>query len=114
MERFDGTFNDASPDFSGASGKKVPTDGRWHHYALTSQLVDGTNTMLTAYIDYEPVGDPITVEGVFYYPPAGTALAIGAGASITGYMDEFRFSDGVLPVSSSMRPQPYGFTISFG
>ena len=113
MERFDGTMNDVSPDFSGESGKKVPTDGRWHHYALTSQLVEGTNTMLTAYIDYEPVGDPITVEGVFYYPPTGTALAIGAGASITGYIDEFRFSDGVLPTSSFMRTEPYGFTIMF-
>ena len=113
MRRSDGTFNDVSPDFSGASGKTVPTDGRWHHYALTSQLVDGMNTMLTAYIDYEPVGDPITVEGVFYYPPMGTALAIGAGDSITGYIDEFRFSDGVLPVSSFMRKEPYGLTIIF-
>lgn len=112
MRRFDGTFNDVSPDFSGVSGKTVPTDGRWHHYALTSQLVDGTNTMLTAYIDYEPVGDPITVEGVFYYPPMGTALAIGAGDSITGYIDEFRFSDGVLPVSSFMRTEPYGLIIT--
>ena len=113
MERFDGTFNDASPDFSGESGKTVPTDGRWHHYALTSRLVDGTNTMLTAYIDYKPVGDPITVEGVFYYPESGTALAIGAGAAITGYIDEFRFSDGVLPTSAFMRTEPYGFTITF-
>ena len=113
MERFDGTFNDISPDFTGNSGKKVPTDGRWHHYALTSQLVEGTNTMLTAYIDYEPVGDPITVEGVFWYPADGTCLAIGANAAITGFIDEFRFSDGVLPTSAFMRTEPYGVAISF-
>jgi len=113
MKRFDGTINDVSPDFSVNGGRTLPSDGRWHHYALTSRLVEGTNTSLTAYIDYEPVGDSITVEGVFYYPPTGTALAIGAGASITGAIDEFRFSAGVLPVSSFMRTEPYGFTMTF-
>lgn len=111
MKRFDGTFNDMTPDFSGASGKKVPIDGRWHHYALTSKLVDGTNTMLTAYIDYEPVGSPVTVEGVFYYPPAGTCLSVGAASPITGWLNEFRFSDGVLPVTSFMQAEPQGCTI---
>ena len=113
MKRFDGTFNDMTPDFSGASGKKVPIDGRWHHYALTSKLVDGTNTMLTAYIDYEPVGNPVTVEGVFYYPPAGTCLSVGAASPITGWLNEFRFSDGVLPVTSFMQAEPGGCTIVF-
>ena len=113
MKRFDGTINDVSPDFSTNGGRTVPSDGRWHHYALTSQLVEGTNTMLTAYIDYKPVGDPVTIEGVFYYPETGTALAIGAGDSFTGCIDEFRFSDGVLPVSSFMRTEPYGFTVTF-
>ena len=113
MQRFDGSFNDQSPDFTGASGKTVPSDGRWHHYALTSQLVDGTNTMLTAYIDYKRVGEPITLEGVFYYPESGTCLAVGAGDMMKGWIDELRFSDGVLPVSSFMRFQPHGFTITF-
>ncbi len=113
MQRFDGSFNDQSPDFSGTSGKTVPSDGHWHHYALTSQLVDGTNTMLTAYIDYKRVGEPITLEGVFYYPESGTCLAVGAGDSLKGWIDELRFSDGVLPVSSFMRFQPRGFTITF-
>jgi hypothetical protein len=110
-QRFDGTFNDTSPDFSGANGKLVPIDGRWHHYALTSQLVDGTNTMLTAYIDYEPVGDPITVEGVFWYPSTGTCLSMGGESAFTGWLDEFRFSAGVLPVASFMRAEPQGCTI---
>lgn len=113
MQRFDGSFNDQSPDFSGTSGKTVPSDGRWHHYALTSQLVDGTNTMLTAYIDYKRVGEPITLEGVFYYPESGTCLAVGAGDMMKGWIDELRFSDGVLPVSSFMRFQPRGFTLTF-
>lgn len=111
MRRFDGTFNDMTPDFSGASGKKVPIDGRWHHYALTSKLVDGTNTMLTAYIDYEPVGNPVTVEGVFYYPPAGTCLSVGGASPITGWLNELRFSDSVLPVTSFMQAEPQGCTI---
>ena len=110
-QRFDGTFNNTSPDFSGANGKLVPIDGRWHHYALTSQLVDGTNTMLTAYIDYEPVGDPVTVEGVLWYPKTGTCLSMGGESAFTGWLDEFRFSAGVLPVASFMRAEPQGCTI---
>ena len=110
-QRIDGTFNDISPDFSGANGKRVPIDGRWHHYALTSQLVDGTNTMLTAYIDYEPVGDPVTVEGVLWYPKTGTCLSMGGESAFTGWLDEFRFSAGVLPVASFMRAEPQGCTI---
>ncbi len=111
MRRFDGTFNDQTPDLTGETGKTVPVDGRWHHYALTSQLVDGTNTMLTAYIDYEPAGDPVTVEGVFYYPSTGTCFPVGVNAAFTGWLDEIRFSDGVLPVSAFMRAEPDGCTI---
>ena len=111
MRRFDGTFNDCSPDFTGVSGKIVPDDARWHHYALTSQLSDGTNTTLTAYIDYEPVGQPQTIDGVFWYPTTGTCLAVDSGEPFSGWIDEVRFTDGVRPVASFMRADPQPFTI---
>ena len=41
------------------------------------------------------------------------AVSNALGAAITGFIDEFRFSDGVLPTSAFMRAEPYGFTITF-
>lgn len=106
-QKADKSFVNASPDLTGQTGKSVPVDDRWHHYAITSEVVDG-NTRITAYIDYEKAGEPVVQEGVYYYPPEGTCLSVGANDKIQGWINELRFSDGVLPVSAFMRAQRTG------
>ncbi len=46
------------------------------------------------------------------YPEDGAcAFTIGTDNNFTGYMDDIRVTDGVLPVSSFMRPMPMGTAI---
>jgi hypothetical protein len=89
-------------------------DGRWHHYAITVEqiVVSGlTKTELKLYRDYESHGSQ-QFTGVLAYPANDDcAFTIGADNNFTGYMDEIRISDGVLPVASFMRSMPTGTAI---
>ena len=95
-------------DISGANGPKFPLDGKWHHYAVTTEIYEKTNLLVKAYLDYQPVGDPVRAYGKFWYPAEGNCLSVGVDKKFVGRMDELRFSDGVLPVPAFMRAQRTG------
>lgn len=89
-------------------------DGRWHHYAITVEQIDvsGTaKTELRLYRDYASHGSQ-QFTGILQYPENDDcAFTICADNNFTGYMDEIRVTDGVLPVSSFMRSMPVGTAI---
>ena len=89
-------------------------DGRWHHYAITVEqiVVSGTTkTELRLYRDYESYGSQQFTGFIAYPSNDDCAFTIGADNTFTGYMDEIRISDGVLPVASFMRSMPTGTAI---
>ncbi len=89
-------------------------DGRWHHYAITVEQINVSGTIKTElklYRDYQSHGSQ-QFTGVLAYPANDDcAFTIGADNNFTGYMDEIRISDGVLPVASFMRSMFAGTAI---
>ncbi|HRT28843.1 MAG TPA: LamG domain-containing protein [Kiritimatiellia bacterium] len=89
-------------------------DGRWHHYAITVEKINVsglTKTELRLYRDYVSHGSQ-QFTGIIKYPDDDAcAFTIGADNNFTGYIDEVRITDGVLPVSSFMRSMPTGTSI---
>ena len=74
-------------------------DNRWHHYALTLQPKDGTNTIVELFRDYASVGAHELEGRLDYTIGNGGRLALGAGSSgnkVYGSYDMLRFSKGVL------------------
>ena len=89
-------------------------DGSWHHYAITVEQIDvsGTaKTELRLYRDYESYGSQ-QFTGILEYPDDDDcAFTICSDNNFTGYMDEIRISDGIVPVASFMRSMPVGTMI---
>jgi len=96
----------------------LPTDGKWHHYAITMQETeDGgvTNTTVRFYCDYEE-NNTKTVNYVRWMnnEPVGTMLSIGQtwGTSHDYLVDEVRITEGVLSPELFLRRHiPDGFII---
>ena len=80
-------------------------DGQWHHYAVTvdAATVSG-KTVCRFYRDRQQVGSeqPFTGKLVADANDA-CGLTIGGDGNLTGFIDEVRFTDGVLPVQAFMR-----------
>lgn len=89
-------------------------DGRWHHYAITVEKINVsglTKTEHRLYRDYVSYGSQ-QFTGIIKYPDDDAcAFTISADNNFTGYIDEVRITDGVLPVSSFMRSMPTGTSI---
>lgn len=105
--RTDVLFSDFSTPFA---------DGKWHHYAVTFAVnvsAGATNTVMELWRDYVSYGAR-TANGVLVLPSnAECAFTIGANNNFTGWVDELRISEGVLPVSAFMRRLPRGNVVSF-
>jgi hypothetical protein len=89
-------------------------DGRWHHYAITVEQINVSGTIKTElklYRDYQSHGSQQFTGFVAYPANDDCAFTIGADNAFTGYMDEIRISDGVLPVASFMRSMPTGTAV---
>ena len=87
-------------------------DGRWHHWAITFDVVGGSDTCYTLWCDYEAVFRK-TVSGLLNIPLNGTVLEICGAANTTGLVDgkidEIRITDGVLTPDRFMRRGYPGF-----
>ena len=87
-------------------------DGRWHHWAITFDVVGGSDTCYTLWCDYEAVFQK-TVPGLLNIPLNGTVLEICGAANTTGLVDgridEIRITDGVLTPDRFMRRGYPGF-----
>lgn len=89
-------------------------DGRWHHYAITVEQINVSGTIKTElklYRDYQSHGSQQFTGFIAYPANDDCAFTIGADNNFTGYMDEIRISDGVLPVASFMRSMPTGTAV---
>lgn len=90
-------------------------DGRWHHYAVTVEEIEVsgiTKTELNLYFDYVNYGSQ-QFTGTLQYPENDAcSFTICANDNFTGYLDEIRISEGVLPISSFMYSIPVGTLIS--
>ena len=103
--RIDAKFRDFPTNFA---------DGRWHHYAVTFavNVAEGTtNTVMELWRDYASYGTS-TVPGTLLLPSdKQCSFTIGANNNFTGWVDELRISDGVLPSSAFMRRIPRGMVM---
>lgn len=106
-----------TPGWSAVEFNPMPSrfaDGKWHHYALTFDLreVDGEpTTFVELWRDYVSLGVR-SAKGTLLLTPSECAFAIGANQNFSGYVDELRFTDGVLPVSAFMRAMPKGMVLT--
>ena len=91
-------------------------DGKWHHYALTfdEAVTDEnvTNATVELWRDYKSHGVQMG-SGRLEMPSAECTFTIGANNNFTGWVDELRISEGVLPVSAFMRIVPTGMALNF-
>ena len=100
-------------DFFTKAGDKMG-DGRWHHWAITFDVVDGIDTRYTLWCDYETVFTK-TVPGLLNIPLNGSVLEICGAANtaalIDGQIDEIRITDGVLTPDRFMRRDKPGMVL---
>ena len=112
---------------NGVSGDKYTTatslgrpfaDGKWHHYALTLEPSDTTNTQISVYCDYRLVSQNV-FGGTLNYATGtlgGHRIIVGttrADRKVAGYFDTLRISRGVLPVERFMGRGRKGLVVCF-
>ena len=92
-------------------------DGKWHHYAITFEPKNGTNTAVTLYYDYVNKGTSSYTPRVLPRRVDGHKLMIGEGTfdepNPQFKMDALRFSKGVLAPSQFLGRVRKGLIISF-
>lgn len=92
-------------------------DGKWHHLGITfKQFAEGIS--VCAYDNYRQIGSSWWIPGQMFQYANGSCLGIGTSGKssyvFSGFIDELRISQGVLPVEHFMRavPKP-GVTVIF-
>ena len=93
------------------------SDNKWHHLAVTAQyLEDETKTQLSLYLD-RALAFRGKISGTLY-SSGGNGIALGAASqhadgAITGHIDEFRISRGILPPDRFLRGRLRSLIIGF-
>ena len=77
-----------------------PSDGQWHHVALTvAENEHGTSTF-TCYFDHKRVGEPVVASaGSWKGLAPGMSLQFRSPETMAYWYDELRISKGVLDPS---------------
>lgn len=99
---------DATSGYSStATSPFAITDGKWHHFAITIEPVDGgAKTQMCYYFDYaEPVIQ--TKDGIWAGMKYGNIFSFGTSDSAL-WLDEFRITKGVLPKAKFMKSRNRG------
>ena len=82
-------------------------DSRWHHYAISYQPHEATNTMISVYGDYQLVTNFVANGRLDYAGANGGRLGFGGSSAannfFNGLVDSFRYSRGVLPPEKFIR-----------
>ena len=112
--------------FETTAGYKVATfdalpaefaDGKWHHWAITfgSHITDGgtEQTVAELWRDYTSYGRKAVTGTMVINPPRNFSFTVGANNNLTGWVDELRFSEGILPSAAFMRIRPRGGVVIF-
>jgi hypothetical protein len=89
-------------------------DGKWHHVALTAASLANGATQFKYYFDYQEVYSKNTDKLAWRGVDDGMLLEFGRDIKSTFWIDELRFTKGVLMPSEFLKAMPPpGITVIF-
>ena len=86
-------------------------DGKWHHVALTAASLENGATQFKYYFDYQEVYSKNTDKLAWRGVDDGMLLEFGRNVKSTFWIDELRFTKGVLTVSEFLKAAPPSGTV---